>query len=54
MDLQDSGQKKKIFILCNSLGGFYDFRNELAQALLEKYEVTVCAPDDVRKKELEE
>lgn len=54
MDHQDSGQKKKIFILCNSLGGFYDFRNELAQALLEKYEVTVCAPDDVRKKELEE
>ena len=54
MDHQDTEQKKKIFILCNSLGGFYDFRNELAQALLERYEVTVCAPDDARQKELEE
>ena len=43
---------KKILILANSSGGLYDFRNELVQRLLSKYEVTVSLPDEVRTKEL--
>lgn len=45
---------KKVLILANSSGGLYDFRNELVQRLLTKYEVTVSLPDDVRTKELAE
>ena len=43
---------KKVLILANSSGGLYDFRNELVQRLLLKYEVTVSLPDEVRTKEL--
>ena len=45
---------KKVLILANSSGGLYDFRNELVQRLLLKYEVTVSLPDEVRTKELAE
>ena len=45
---------KKVLILANSSGGLYDFRNELVQKLLFKYEVTVSLPDEVRTKELAE
>ena len=45
---------KKVLILANSSGGLYDFRNELVQRLLFKYEVTVSLPDEVRTKELAE
>lgn len=45
---------KKVLILANSSGGLYDFRNELVQKLLLKYEVTVSLPDEVRTKELAE
>lgn len=43
---------KKVLILANSSGGLYDFRNELIQRLLSKYEVTVSLPDEVRTREL--
>lgn len=43
---------KKILIMANSSGGLYDFRNELVERLLEKYEVAVSLPDEVRTKEL--
>ena len=45
---------KKVLILANSSGGLYDFRNELVQRLLLKYEVMVSLPDEVRTKELAE
>jgi len=45
---------KKVLILANSSGGLYDFRNELVQRLLSKYELTVSLPDEVRTKELAE
>lgn len=44
---------RTVMVFCNSLDGFYDFRNELALALLPGYRVIVCAPDVVRKDELE-
>ena len=47
-------KKQKILILANSSGGLYDFRNELVLKLLEKYQVTVSLPDEVRTKELSE
>ena len=45
---------KKVLLLAKSSGGLYDFRNELVQRLLFKYEVTVSLPDEVRTKELAE
>lgn len=42
----------KILILINSSGGLYDFRNEFVEALLQKNEVIVSVPDDVKIKEL--
>lgn len=47
-------KKQKILILANSSGGLYDFRNELVLKLLEKYQVTISLPDEVRTKELSE
>ncbi|MCM1297670.1 MAG: glycosyltransferase, partial [Muribaculaceae bacterium] len=44
----------RVLILINSSGGLYDFRNEFVQALLEKNEVYVSVPDDVKTKELAE
>lgn len=43
---------KKILILANSSSGLYDFRNELVEDLLKKYEVTVSLPDDVKTDKL--
>ena len=51
-DIGSGDKKDNIVILCNSLGGFYDFRGEVAQALLKRYNVVICAPDDVHIKEL--
>ena len=51
-DKGNSDKRDNIMILCNSLGGFYDFRGEVAYALLKRYNVVVCAPDDVHIKEL--
>lgn len=45
---------KKVLILANSSGGLYDFRNELVKRLLEKGEVTISLPDEVKTKELSE
>lgn len=45
---------KKVLILANSSGGLYDFRNELLQRLLTKYEVVISVPDEVKTKELAE
>ncbi len=42
----------RILILINSSGGLYDFRNEFVEALLEKHQVFVSLPDDVKTKEL--
>lgn len=47
-------KNQKVLILANSSGGLYDFRNELVLKLLEKYQVVVSLPDDVRTKELSE
>lgn len=44
----------KILVLINSSGGLYDFRNEFVEALLQKNEVIISVPDDVRTKELAE
>ncbi len=44
----------KILVLINSSGGLYDFRNEFVEALLQKNEVIVSVPDDVKTKELTE
>lgn len=38
---------KKVLILANSSGGFYDFRNELVLELLKTNKVYVSVPDDV-------
>ena len=51
-DKGKSSKRDNIMILCNSLGGFYDFRGEVAYALLKRYNVVICAPDDVHIKEL--
>ena len=44
----------KVLVLINSSGGLYDFRNEFVEALLQKNEVIVSVPDDVKTKELTE
>lgn len=44
----------RILILSNFSGGLYDFRNETVQALLDKHEVFISLPDDVKTKELRE
>ncbi len=45
-------ERKKVLILANSLGGLYDFRNEFVSGLLEKNEVYISVPDEVRKEEV--
>ena len=50
--MPDIDNRENVMILCNSLGGFYDFRGEVAKSLVEKYNVIVCAPDEVHIKEL--
>lgn len=45
---------KTILILANSSGGLYDFRSELLEHLVQKYNVTVGLPDAVKVRELEE
>lgn len=42
----------RVLILTNSSGGLYDFRNEFVEALLEKHEVCISLPDEVRTKAL--
>lgn len=42
----------RILILANFSGGLYDFRNEFVKALLEKHQVFISIPDDVKKKKL--
>ena len=44
---------KKIVFLINASSGLYDFRNELVEELLKKYEVVASVPDDRKTKELE-
>lgn len=46
--------KKTILILANSSGGLYDFRNELVQKLLERYQVVASLPDTVKTDLLEQ
>lgn len=43
----------KVLILCNSLGGLYEFRKELVQELTKQYQVYISAPDEKHKEELE-
>lgn len=43
----------RILILTNFSGGLYDFRNEFVEALLQKHQVWISLPDDVRTKELQ-
>lgn len=43
---------KKVLILANSSGGLYDFRIELLERLLTKYEVVISVPDEVKTEEL--
>ena len=45
---------KKVLILTNSSVGLYTFRNELLEALLQKYRVSVSIPDEVHLEELTE
>lgn len=45
---------KKVLFLINASSGLYDFRNELVEELLKKYEVVASVPDDRKKRELEE
>ena len=45
--MPDIDNRENVMILCNSLGGFYDFRGEVAKSLVEKYNVIVCAPDEI-------
>ncbi len=46
--------QKTVLILGNSSAGLYDFRNELVEALLEKYKVVVSLPDEVKTAQLAE
>lgn len=43
----------RILILTNFSGGLYDFRNEFVEALLQKHQVFISLPDDVKTKELQ-
>lgn len=45
---------KKVWILANSSGGLYDFRNELVLELLKEYQVFVSVPDQTAVEQLQE
>ncbi len=45
---------ENILILANSSGGLYDFRRELLEQLVQKYNITVGLPDKVKTSDLEE
>lgn len=49
---KEESMKKTVLILGNSSAGLYDFRNELVEALLQKYTVVVSLPDEVKTAQL--